>query len=525
MKKYMTAIFLLLLFTLTACVQDTPYVVDCDVFPTHESCVDDITPPTCTEGFVLEGDTCVEIVDEATDFIDIYYLNDFHGALEPASDQIGASYIANVIKTKKQEHPDNVLFLAGGDMLQGSALSNYYNGLSTIKIFNEMGLDMFTLGNHEFDWGLDVIQNYMDGNQENGEANFPFLGANIFLKGTTTMPDYVDPYTIITKGTHKIGIIGTMGYGLESSIATSKIADYEFADPIPIIKEYTEYLRTEEDCDVIIVVAHDSGRINDALTALSGNQRVDAIFNGHSHSTYANIENNIPVVQSGSTGENIGYVRLVFNDGLLPTPTAVQLTKYSDALLSTKDNAVETLMQEFLLETDELFNEEIIVSNDYYSSYELTAWISELIRVATNADIAFHNFGGTRTNIEDGEAITLGLLYQVWPFDNVIKTVELTGTEINALLAGSGLGYSTTIETFESDTLYLVATNDYVFDKETNPFIDGTNPVNTGLLLRDLALLEMELQADIYPTFDVTNDILYTPVVPQQLPLFKQKED
>jgi 2',3'-cyclic-nucleotide 2'-phosphodiesterase (5'-nucleotidase family) len=526
MKKNILVLLFILVSILTGCVKDdTPYIVDCERFPTHEDCLTDEEPIVCDEGYILDGENCIEISGEPDDYLDIYYLNDFHGALLPASDQIGISYIGNLIKTKKQENPDNVLFLAGGDMLQGSALSNYYNGLSTIRILNEMGLDAFTLGNHEFDWGLDTIQAYMDGNDENGEAIFPFLGANIFLEGTNNLPDYVDPYTIITKGTHKIGIIGTMGYGLESSIATSKITGFEFADPIPIIKEYTSYLRTEENCDIIIVLAHDSGAINNTLADQTGEYRVDAIFNGHSHSLYSNIDNNVAIVQSGSNGEYVGHVRFTFNDGTLPTIEMTQISKYMDALLSTKDETIDTMIEEYLLETDELFNDEIIVSNDYFSSSELTTWVSELIRLATNADIAFHNYGGTRTSIDDQESITLGLLYQIWPFDNVIKTVELTGAEINALLAGNSLGYSTTISTFDPTTLYLVATNDYVFDKETNPFINGNNPTNTGLLLRDLALAEMVLQAELYPTFDTENDILTTPTPPQSsLPRIK-KED
>ena len=204
MKRILTLVLLLLFtFTLASCETETPYEIDCEQYPTHVDCLVDPDPDpdpdpepiVCVDGLTLIQGECVSLVTE--DYLEIYYLNDFHGAITPDGDRMGLAYIANLINTKRIANPDNVLFVVGGDILQGSALSNYYAGLSTINLLNEMGLDAFTIGNHEFDWGLDVIQSYADGNLENGEADFPFLGANIFLEGTMDMPTGIDPYTIV----------------------------------------------------------------------------------------------------------------------------------------------------------------------------------------------------------------------------------------------------------------------------------------------------------------------------------------
>lgn len=90
--------------------------------------------------------------------LQIFYLNDLHGSiLENSSDlgshEIGLTKIANFINQKRKEN-SNSIFIAGGDMLQGSALSNYYQGESTLNLLEMMGLDVFVVGNHEFDWGL-----------------------------------------------------------------------------------------------------------------------------------------------------------------------------------------------------------------------------------------------------------------------------------------------------------------------------------------------------------------------------------
>ncbi len=462
---------------------------------------------------------------EPTDYIDIYYINDLHGAILPNGEKIGMAYIANFLVTKKEANPDNIIILSGGDMLQGSALSNYYDGLSTINMMNEMYFDMFTLGNHEFDWGLETVTAYFDNNETNGEAVFPLLGANVFYEGTSTIPEGIDPYVIIERSGKKIGIIGTMGYGLENSIATSKIAGYEFGEPVAIIKSYAYYLRTVENVDLVLVVSHDSGRLNNGVAALTGDYKVDAIFNAHSHSTYAHTDLGLPIIQSGGYGEYVGYVRFTFFEKDILSYSLENLDLYDSDLFNTPNTAVQNLIDVYQLETNELFNTPIIVAGEDLSQGDLTIWIARLMRITTNSDIAFHNIGGTRTDIEDGVMINLSVLYEVWPFDNVIKTTWLTGAQINAFKAGAGSFYDTEIDIFDNDTYYKVATNDYVFDKEYYPFINGINSINTGLLLRDIAEDELILQNILYSSFFVTNDILSTSLVLEEDPPFSSPQN
>lgn len=504
MKKSLLVLSLIVTLLLTSCTTTAPVEeLDCLKYPTHVKCLtDDPEDP----------DDPVDPVDpvvEDNNFIDIYYLNDFHGAIMPGSNEIGLSGIGSYIAAQKELYPDNVVVLAGGDMLQGSALSNYYSGLSTIDLMDEIGFDAFTLGNHEFDWGLETVTQYFDEVEENGEADFPLLGANVFLEGTTTRPDYIDPYTMIEKDGVKIGIIGTMGYGLEYSIATSKILGYEFANPVPLISQYAEELRTIHNCDIVLWVGHDSGNVNDDIAALTGNSKIDGMFNAHSHSEYVNTFAGIPEIQSGSVGKFLGHVRInLDNDNNIISYKAENLSKYKSSLFSDEYAPVQTLIDQYTLETDSLFNSPIIDSSTYYNTSDLSSWLSKLVRIATDSDIAFQNNGGTRTSIDSGETITLGVLYEVWPFDNVIKTVYLPGSTINSILRN--YTYDTDLSSFEDDTIYKVATNDYVFDKTENPFLNGTNPDNTGILLRDLVEDELILQSSVYSDFDITNDILTT---------------
>lgn len=500
MKKLITTLTILTLL-LTGCTTPPVEELDCELYPTHVDCLvdDPVDDP---------DDPIDPVINQ--DFIDIYYLNDFHGAITESNDQLGFSAIASFIASRKETYPENVIVLAGGDMLQGSALSNYYNGLSTIDIMDVIGFDAFTLGNHEFDWGLDVVTQYFDEIESNGEADFPLLGANVFLKGTTTLPDHIDPYTIIEKGDVKIGVIGTMGYGLEYSIATSKVADYEFAYPVPIIEEYAIHLRTVEECDIVIWVGHDTGSINEDVANLEGDADIDGIFNGHSHSDYANGYLGIPSLQSGSNGEYVGYVRFnLDSNNDITSFTVDNISKYENAYLLTEDASVQALIEQFQAETDSLFNTPIIEPGASFNKSDLSDWIASVMRVSTGSDIAFQNYGGTRTSIEETETINLGVLYQIWPFDNVVKTVYLKGSVVKTLLS-SGMAYDTELAEFEDDTLYKVATNDYVFDKTSNPFLDGEQIENTGLLMRDLAENELKAQSLIYTVFSLSNELQTT---------------
>ncbi|MEC9484472.1 MAG: bifunctional UDP-sugar hydrolase/5'-nucleotidase [Candidatus Izemoplasma sp.] len=495
--KRILILCLSILFLVSCGPQTVDDDIDCAEYPNHIDCIEETN----------DRDTV------PTDFIDIYYINDLHGAILSDGEELGLANIANLILTKKADNPDNVLFLGGGDLLQGSALSNYYYGESTIELLNMMDMDAMVIGNHEFDWGLDTVLAYQDGNLENGEAEFPFLGANIFYEGTDDIPVLLDPYTIIEKGDKRVGVIGTIGDSLERSIATKRVEGYEFRDSVSLIAQYSRYLRTEENCDIIISLAHESGDINSALNELEGEERIDVIFNAHSHQSFASLLGGVPQIQSSANGELVGFVRIHFNEGIVSTYEIDNLSPYKEPLLSEANSAVSEQIEIYVTETDAIFNTPIITSGDDYSTYELSEWLTEVMVQATRSDIAFHNYGGTRSSIEENDTITKSTIYDIWPFDNIIKTVELKGSVINALISANQLAYHTDVSTFDDDTLYKVATNDYVFDKPTNPFLDGSNIVNTGIILRDMVEDELLLQSELYDAFYITNGLLINPLI------------
>src|SRR5690606_15043436 len=157
---------------------------------------------------------------------------------------------------------------------------------STIDILNHMQLDAYVVGNHEFDWDFNVVTQYFNG-EHALQANFPLLGANVYETTTNKRHADVEPYTIIAKAGIQIAVIGTIGYGLESSISYPRIQDYYFTDPIELTGYWAEYVRLEEGADIVVAINHqDANFYNNQVAAFTGNKRIDAIFNGHTHYAY-----------------------------------------------------------------------------------------------------------------------------------------------------------------------------------------------------------------------------------------------
>ena len=444
----------------------------------------------------------------------VLYINDTHGAILEDGNQMGLVNIASYVDYVERNE-DHVLFISGGDLLQGSLLSNYYFGAPIIEALNLMNHEAFTLGNHEFDWGLNVILDYFNGNHDI-QANYPLLAANVFYSNTETQPEGIQPYTIVTRGDLRIGIIGTIGYGLESSIATSRVTGYEFRDPVTYVSYYANYLRTNEEVDLVFAIDHGArSDTNQGIGNLTGSSRVDAMFNGHTHQnslTFIAREGlDMPVMQSAAYGQVVGHLTLDISRNGLENYQAQNLGFNQMPNNMTTNPEIEALIDTYYDEVEPLMTHVILPSSSYYSRNDLTQYMAKLMALKTNAVVGIHNGGGTRTDLAYNEGITVAKLYEIFPFDNRIKTVYLKGSVIQALIGSFSSSEVFVLDnmTFIDDEDYLVATNDYLFDKETLPFLSGTGMMDTGLYIRDIFLSVVETQAETYASFSMTYDVVF----------------
>lgn len=394
---------------------------------------------------------------EGETFFQVFYLNDTHGAVMNDGNELGLAKIGNYIKKTKDE---NSIFLTGGDILQGQLISNSNKGALMMEVFNELDLDAFVIGNHEFDWGLDVVLEYFDPNTSGVKANFPILGANVKQDSNDQRPDFIDSHTIIQRGDYKIGIIGVIGDGLESSIARLRVKDYYFSDAYTAVKNTVDEIKNKVD---FILVGNHGGNatFNQRVSELP---KVAAVFNGHSHSEYTGKFGEVPYIQSGANGEYVGKVDLTFTklNGLtLLNSKAENISRHP--FLNKEDEAITTIINSYYNEISHLYTEVIIHAYETMSRTDLTYFVAKLMAKVTGSVFGFQNSGGTRADIERGP-ITGSDVFKVFPFDNQIISAEIKGSDLTNLQRRNTSGYlDIEISSINSDDYYRVATNDYLF--------------------------------------------------------------
>lgn len=458
-----------------------------------------------TASFILQACGNDDETEPGDVTLDLYYINDLHGALLEQDSQMGMARIGNFLLSERANNPDSMLVLGGGDMVQGTLISNYFYGENTTRIMDEVGFDATVIGNHEFDWGLEKVTRYYDGTDGVYQAEHLMLGANVFYKGTDEIPSGLTPTMTIEKSGYQIGIIGTMGYGLESSILAPMVEDYVFTDPVPVVEEHARRLR-EEGADIVLLLSHDGGDyLNHAVLNLPDDAQVDAIFNGHSHRARADVIGNTPVLISGSSGSHVGHVELIMRDGALYHATAQNLSAYDDHRLQEASATIESVIDEYMVEVDHLFTGMMPAARNISRS-DLTVWMSELMMLATDADFGFQNSGGTRDDFFNGETVSIARLYDVFPFDNTVVVADVPGYLVENLIdfnSGYASKGSITIDPYET---YRIATNNYIFYHEGNDLVANSDNITVlELEMFELAVEALERMADVYDVFDTNH--------------------
>ncbi len=371
--------------------------------------------------------------------------NDLHGQIETGKlvsnkPVGGAAYDMTYINTYKAANPLGTLLLDGGDIMQGTPISNLLQGQSTIDVLNHMGYMASVVGNHEFDWGLAVLQERM------AQAQFPILLANVFTEGTDVRPDWLTPTVTFHLKGQKIGVIGVTSQVTPTIVMAGNTAGLEFREAGPIVSELAAQLRAD-GADMIVVLAHMpdvyggvvSGEM--AGVAVAG---VDLIISGHSHSGYSGVINGIPIIQQYSSGTAIGVSNLrydrVFNK--IATSNLQVVTTWDTGI--TPDAGIAALIAEYQAEIAPIVNAvkastlgTITKTANAAGESPMGDLIADAQRWKGGTQIAFMNPGGIRADItytSFPHDITYGDFLIVQPFDNKLMTMSLTGSQIYAIL-------------------------------------------------------------------------------------------
>jgi len=280
--------------------------------------------------------------------------NDFHGRIE-ANNTVR---FAGTIEAERATYGDaNTLLLSAGDSIGASLFASATQAdQPTIDVLNALGLKASAVGNHEFDKGFtDLTDRVINGvTPDSTPANWDYLGANVYAKGTTTPA--LKEYSIHTIDGVRVGVIGVVTQETASLVSPAGISTLDFGDEVDAVNRVAAELKdgiespTNGEADVIVAEIHDGATLSSsasvdlaaakaaspAFTDIVDNTvpAVDVIFNGHTHQTYAWKDGDRAIVQAASYGTNLGKVVLTYNttSGTVTDAQASVLTRSTAAV-------------------------------------------------------------------------------------------------------------------------------------------------------------------------------------------------
>jgi 5'-nucleotidase len=250
------------------------------------------------------------------DHLTILHTNDTHSQVEPKSNDLGGyARRMGLINQERQKDP-NLLLVDAGDFCQGTPYFNVYKGRVEIDAMNRMGYDVATLGNHEFDNGVDTLAAVLK------TARFPIVCANYDFTGTA-LERIVKPYVILRRGGLKIGVFG-LGCDPKGLISDKNFLPIQYKEPYAVAQEMADLLRAKR-CDLVVCLSHmgTGGKApEDACDTIMVSQTrgIDVVIGGHTHKLYdhlriANLDgDSIPVSQMAKSGVYLGKVVLNLGD-------------------------------------------------------------------------------------------------------------------------------------------------------------------------------------------------------------------
>ncbi len=248
-------------------------------------------------------------------YVDFYNINDLHGKLDDGDGHIGVDELTTYLKNARKTD-EHAFFISTGDMWQGQAESNMTKGLIMTDWMNELDFTAMAIGNHEFDWGSEYIQNNAD------LAEFPFLAINIYDRATNKLASYCEPSIMVDAAGVQIGFIGAIG-DCYSSIAVDKCDDVYFkvgSQLTALVKAEADRLR-HEGADYIVYLIHDgygnsnygseiqasASQIKSYYDVVLSDGYIDLVFEGHTHQGYRLIDEH-GVYHIQNRGDNKGGI-------------------------------------------------------------------------------------------------------------------------------------------------------------------------------------------------------------------------
>ena len=420
---------------------------------------------------------------KASGLFRFYSVNDFHGSVLPNGYERGLLSYFSFLADEVDRDPEHTIILSAGDMYQGSYESNFNYGALITETMNAVPFDAMTLGNHEFDYGLDRLSANIN------RANFPMLAGNIVHYYDKTPWGKTELSTIIEKGGAKIGVIGMIGEGQTTSINAKIVRELEFISPKQLALNEAKRLREVENCDIVVLSIHADKKAVESWNASSYlSSYIDGVFCGHSHTINEGYIGSTPCLQAYSNGKDYSYMTMELNEG--------KITKKSADVLKAESVKASPRIQEVY---DRYITKEVTSKTGEQAGKVINGSINKygVARLGCKAiyETYKESYPGLALAMENSQraslsgTITYGDIYKATPFTNNIVIANLRGDEIknearyNPTYTGDVDRYSALMD----NTYYTVALIDYPYYHQNTqkkydyfPSLNNLNPVFHG---------------------------------------------
>jgi 5'-nucleotidase/UDP-sugar diphosphatase len=360
----------------------------------------------------------------------ILYTNDEHGWMDGENEGGGAANLMGLWRQNEGYKPqDDFLILSGGDNWTGPAVSTWFQGQSMVEVMNSMNYAAATVGNHEFDFGLQNLK------QRASEAQFPYLSANIVYKKDGNAPEDlgIRPYTILTVGAVKVGVIGLTTRQTPDITNPNVTSGLEFEDYATALRQYVPQMKNA-GADVILVDSHVCISELQSLASQVKDLGIAMFGGGHCHEVYQGKSGDAVIVEAGSNLRDYAVVRLSIE------LSSKKVVESHYAVNQNQGGAAYAGVQSVVQRWDEKAQSELNETIGYIQkglpkdSSELQSLATETWLIAyPSAQVAMTNLGGFRDRLPAGE-VTLADITSIFPFNDVLVDVTLSGDQLNQVI-------------------------------------------------------------------------------------------
>jgi 5'-nucleotidase/UDP-sugar diphosphatase len=383
----------------------------------------------------------------ADDRIQLLHTDDIHGHLDADFVQSantsssfragGLAQLAGQVAAYRARAPQRTLLIDAGDAWQGTFISNANKGEAVTKAMNLMHYDGLAVGNHDFDWGQDVLA------ERAKEASFPFLAANVIETKTGLSPAYLRPFEVRDLGIARVGIIGLTNPGSATIVKATAVAGLQFrpaADSLrPLLTE------VQKQADIVVVAAHIGTA--DAVQLARDVPGIDVIVAAHDHLPIqtARVEGRTTIVDAGAYTQYLGRLEVIVDRTTHKMKDAVRGSELVAIAANPNvkpDPEIAKLVEERRADGEKYTSRIVGRTTEPLSNVREETAFGNLITDAFveygtqqgwKTDVAFYNMAGVRASFPAGQ-LTYGQLYEALPFSNTVVNVDLNGADLAAII-------------------------------------------------------------------------------------------